>query len=342
MDNLNEYIRNLKESLTEDDMISIFDNMGVPYRRSGDTIRFKTCCHNENLSEAGYNLSLNIDGNFTCFSGCNCCMDVVEVVRRTRRVRGQDARLFPTLKQICTSVGVEFDYGKDSEPTDFYNWSGLKRYLKRNSNKDPLPQYDESILECFPKIVYEPWCDEYITPETQEKFGIRYYERLQQIIIPVWNYVGLCGIRVRNLLPEIVEEFGKYRPLELLSGTSYKFSSSLTLFNIDNLYDTDEAIIVESEKACMQLDSYGFTNGVGLFGKNFTEYHLKLLLKAGINKVVIALDADADENDIKKIVDRCKPFMQVFVIQNDLGEKFSPTDKGYDTWIRLYEKKVQK
>lgn len=333
--NVNDFIKDLKESLTDDDIDNIMLSLGA--RKRGN--RFTSICHNKPECACNYNLAYIGDANFFCHSECGHG-DIVEVVRRARRTNGENDKLFPTLKYICNTIGREFTLDDNNVKDDRYNWAFLKRYLNKEKSSTELQLYDESILECFDKVVYKDWEDEYITADLQDKYNIRYYPTKEQIIIPIYNYAGLVGIRVRNLVPESIEEYGKYRPLELLDGTTFKFPTGETLFGIDNIYQTDEVILVESEKAVMQLEGYGY-KGVAMFGKNFTNTHLKLLLKAGVSRIVIGLDSDASDNDINKIVNKCKPFLECYVIKNDLGEKTSPTDKGKQIFEELYETKTK-
>lgn len=330
--NINEYIQGLKNRITQDDICRILDDLEVPYHNGNGFIRAKTCCHNLDLNGAGYNLSIK-DNYCTCFSCCGN-FDIIELLRKTRRIRGEDSRLVPTLKYLCRMLGVEFNM--DEGESNIYSWNYLMKYKSKNNRVD-LKIYDEGVLDGFEPIIYEPWLDEHISEETQAKFNIRWYNRTSQIVIPIYNLDGLVGIRVRNLVPEKIDEFGKYRPLELLDGSMFNFPSGEVLFNYDNLYDTNEAIIVESEKACLQLDSYGY-KGVGLFGKNFSDSQLKLLLKSGISDVTIALDSDVSDEDIMKIANKCKPFLNVYIVGR-LEGKLSPSDLGKDVWEKLYRER---
>ena len=83
----------------------------------------------------------------------------------------------------------------------------------------------------------------------------------------------MVGLRCRHWREDEIE-MGKYRPLQLLDGTIYKFNSNDILFGMNyNRFAIEEAKtvwLVESEKAVMKLDTYYGEKScaLGMFGKN--------------------------------------------------------------------------
>ena len=160
-----------------------------------------------------------------------------------------------------------------------------------------MPKYDKKVLEYFPKIYHEDWLDYGISENTLEKYGIRWYDYKQQIVIPCLNQNGdLIGIRVRNMNPNIDI---KYMPLQLLDGTEFNFPTNEAFygenFNWINVQKTKSVILVESEKTVMKYeDWYGEENNIclGLYGSVLKGGKLKKLLSWGCETFYIALDSD--------------------------------------------------
>lgn len=107
------------------------------------------------------------------------------------------------------------------------------------------------------------------------------------------DQMKLIGIHARNMIPERADE-RKYIPLRLLSGVEYRFPSSVVLYglgqNMENIVRKKSAIIVESPKSVMQLETILDQNiGVGLFGLNMSKYKAQLLINLGVENVIIAI-----------------------------------------------------
>jgi hypothetical protein len=151
----------------------------------------------------------------------------------------------------------------------------------------------------------------------------------------------------------------------MLDGFEYKFNSSSVLYglNMNKMFiqGSKEVIIVEAPKGVQQLDTFGVYNSVGLFGRSLQRDKLKLLLKYGVEKFVIALDKQYekqfDENKeitkdyenyikiINKIIETIKPYAKEISIIYDKDEhclldfKDAPMDKGKDIWNKMYKER---
>ena len=345
----------LYEKLTTQDYYNIMRKLGADNRGN----RFNTICHN--IDKGGFNLAFNEDEKyFTCFSECGCSYSLLSLVKKRRELLGEPCSTVSSMKWICEQVGIAFNFKEEVKKVNnnIYNWLGILNY----SNKNKIVEnnvYDNYVLSVLDDCIYEPWLKEGITEETQKKYQIKWYNRKQQVVIPVRNVDGLLvGTHCRNTNPELVEYGFKYDHLRMLNGDEYKCQMGLELFGLNynkiNIEKSKEVILLESPKSVMQADSFNMPNiCVGMFGMNFSVQKLKLLLTLGVENFTIALDRQYDvmrgkeweryKIKVNKIIDIIKPYAkEISIIYDDdierlLDYKDSPTDKGEDIFNKLYK-----
>lgn len=349
----NEFINEvLYEKLTTQDYHNIMRKLGANYNGS----RFNTICHN--VDGGKYNLAFNEDDKyFTCFSECGCSYSLLSLVKKRRELLGEPCSTYRSMKWICEQVGIAFNFKEEVKEVNnnIYNWQNLLRYTKEHKSSENKI-YSNSILSELEDCIYLPWIDEGITEETQEKYQIKWYNRNQQVVIPVRNVNGdLIGCHCRNTNPDLIADGMKYIPLHMLCGDEYKFQMGLELFGLNynkvNIEKAKQVILLESPKSVMQFDNFSMPNiCVGMFGMSFSLQKLKLLLGLGVDKFVVALDKQykeignteykAWEKKINKIIDIVRPYAnEISVIWDKdklLDYKDSPTDKGQDVFMELY------
>ena len=352
----NEFINEvLYEKLTTQDYHNIMRKLGANYNGS----RFNTICHN--VDGGKYNLAFNEDDKyFTCFSECGCSYSLLSLVKKRRELLSEPCSTYRSMKWICEQVGIAFNFKEEVKEVNnnIYNWQNLLRYTKEHKSSENKI-YSNSILSELEDCVYLPWIDEGITEETQEKYQIKWYNRNQQVVIPVRNINGdLVGCHCRNTNPDLIEEGMKYIPLHMLCGNEYKFQMGLELFGLNynkiNIEKAKQVILLESPKSVMQFDSFSMPNiCVGMFGMGFSLQKLKLLLGLGVDKFVIALDKQYKEignteykvweKKVNKIIDIVRPYAnEISVIWDKdklLDYKDSPTDKGQNVFMELYNER---
>lgn len=285
--------------------------------------------------------------------------DLIGLVQQRLKVLGKNCSFMDAINLILSVTGLDPDaVQRINTNPNVYNWEEkLEKYLRVKRGESVLPVYDPSILDQLSKKIPQEWLDEGISEETMEKYQIRYYDRLNQICIPCFTETGsLCGIRVRNMRPELIEQ-AKYLPLYLLDGTNYKFNTNNIFygisFNKPYIEQCGEVILVESEKAVMQADGWLHekSNVLALYGSQIGSLRRNQLIKMGVSKVVLALDSDfheADESDPEfvefqnKMLNLAKLFRnyaEVSVVYNNIGldaYKCSPFDFDKETWQELY------
>ena len=347
----------LYEKLTTQDYYNIMRKLGAENR--GD--RFRTICHN--IDGGKFNLAFNEDDKyFTCFSECGCSYSLLSLVKKRRELLGQPCSTYQSMKWICEQVGIDFNFKEEVKQVknNIYHWQGLLKYTKgHNISENKI--YDNYVLSQLDDCIYEPWLNEGISVETQQKYQIKWYDRSQQVVIPIRNVDGkLIGTHARNTNPELIEDGLKYFHLKTLNGNEYKFQMGLELFGLNynkiNIEKEKSVILLESPKSVMQADSFSRPNiCVAMFGMNFSIQKLKLLLTFGVERYIIALDRQYDvmrgrewekyKSKVNKIIDIIRPYAKEISIMYDndterlLDYKDSPTDKGEEVFMKLYNER---
>ena len=355
----------LYEKMSEDDYYIIMNRLNV-HRRGN---RFQTCCHNVIPSEGGYNLAFNTDTkSFYCFSSCNCSYSLLSLVKKHKELTDGKCSTWSAMKWICEQLNIPFDFTEEVKQvnTNIYKWQNYLLKYTKNKSITTNQIYDKSIINYLTPCYYEPWLQEGMTKETLDKFDIRWYDYEQKVVIPIFDDEGnFIGTHCRNTNTDLVNLGFKYDHLRLLDGTEYKFQMGLVLYGLNmnkaDIERTRTAILFESPKSVMFMDGfYDYNISVGMFGMNLQKTKLKLLLKYGVNKFVIALDRQYqnvmidDEytkeflryrEKVDKIIDIIKPYAQGISVvwDNDedrlLDYKDAPVDKGKEVWEKLYKKR---
>lgn len=173
----------------------------------------------------------------------------------------------------------------------------LGRYKKKNY-KPSFKIYDESILDSLPSACPLDWLDNGISIEACQRFEIKEYRREDQIVLPVRLNNQLIGIRVRNRNPELIEHYGKYRPLQLLNGKIYNFSTNGTFYGFDEYKEVikqkQEVYIVEGEKSVLKAYTWYKEElpCIAMFGHSMSEWKRQLLKDCKVKTIYYVADCD--------------------------------------------------
>ena len=216
---------------------------------------------------------------------------------------------------------------------------------------EKLPMYQDSILNTFVSAIPLEWIKEGISPSIMEQFGIKIDINTTSIIIPHRDMEGrLIGIRNRNLLEDRIERYGKYTPYTCpLSGIMYNHPLSKNLYglyeNKNNIINKKKAIIFESEKSVLQMNSY-YPNdsiAVSVGGSVVHQFQIELLRKLGVEEVIICFDYEIRDKLLQKFeksYKRSDLYFKTYILDNELESKLleesdSPTDRGKDIFEEL-------
>ena len=261
-----------------------------------------------------------------------------------------------SLNWVMQKLNLEPIIQKKSIQID--NWQkDLKKFLPDYEEKQPIEIYDSSILKLFENKFHQEWIDYGISVKTLKKFNIGFYSRCNQITIPIYYNNNLIGIRIRALDENDVQK-GKYRPLQDLNKTVYKFPTNQVFYgwdeNKEKIKNCKTAWIVEAEKTVLKFDTWGCNKCLAVFGSKISKEHINKLLELGVENIVLMMDSDFhtinDEeykifvSKINKLIEKLKPYFKVEICYNNIGAdayKFSPTDYSIDDFKEIYRKRVK-
>lgn len=348
-------IQKLKSEMSSYNIIEILCQLGAELKKetSNELIFTSICHHGEDAINHKPKLYYYKDTySFYCFS-CTWSGDIIALVQLINNYTFSEA-----VKYICDLLHINSGYlGLNINPK-VYDWKkDFLRYTQKNYKSDiDLTVYNEGILNFFEEKYPLPWIEEGISIDTMRKYEIKYYSLHNSVVIPCRDEGGnLIGIRERFLNEEDCYG-GKYKPLSLLNGKTFKFPTNQMFYGI---YQNIEAIkkhkkvwLVEGEKSVLKADTWYGNNSIALamYGVNLGDNRRDFLLSLGIEEAVIMIDSDFqnindDEflvfwNRVKKIADSLKGFIQVSVCynnQNYNGYKFAPFDFDKEEFETLYE-----
>lgn len=343
----------LKEQITDDDIIEIMDDIGIPLVSANrQYLIFPSACHHPNdWDKHGAKLYYYISSQkFHCYS-CGNDWDIIGLVQHLKKYTFKQA-----IDYLCRLLNIDSSQSEVSHLLD--NWQkDLRRWLPNAEQEDaPLVAYDKSILGVFERLYPQNWLEYGITADVMDKFGVGWYARQACISIPVVFNGQLVGCRGRYTRLQDIEK-GKYRPISLLDGTVMKFPSGQLFYGYDQnkavISQSKTAWLVESEKSVLKMASWGIDNVLAVFGSNVSKQQIKLLLELGVSKIILGFDSDyakIGDNDYKffiaktkKIISKLRPYFSIEVVYNNIGldgYKFAPCDFTYEQFIDLFNHRI--
>lgn len=157
-----------------------------------------------------------------------------------------------------------------------------------------------------------------------------------------------------------VERFGKYRPLKVMKNEWFNHPLGMNLYGLnwakDNIKVMGKAIIFESEKSVLLYMSYfGIENNIAVAccGSNISVYHIHMLLEAGAQEIIVALDRQFQEinddefkhlvNNLTKIHNKYKNDVKIsFIFDKRMitGYKDAPIDCGPEIFLQLFKERI--
>ena len=349
-------------SLTMEDVKNFLIGLGVTQiieHPEKDYLICPTICHNP-LEEAE-SMKLYWYQNhkiFRCYTECNESMTIFTLyqkfiyVNEGRKISEEEA--IDYVKRCIKHFTKTFTKSKNTLSLD------LEKY-KFTKNIPTLPEYPKEMLSYFTHYYHPLWLKDGITKEAMDKFKIGFSISQNKITIPHFDINGrLIGIRARTLDPNEIEQFGKYRPIQI-GNVIYSHPLQFNLYGIyehqNAIQRRRSAIIVEGEKSVLLDDGYygEYSNTVACCGSTFNKYHISLLTNVlGANEIIVALDKEyedwRDEKAHKyrrKLEELCRKyknqaeFSYIWDYNNLLKEKDSPFDRGKEIFEKLLKERVK-
>lgn len=357
----------VKKSLSLDNIYQLILELGGEPIYTSFGLISATICHNPR-SEGSHKLYYYSNSAlFHCYTGCaDPSFDIFELVIKVFKIqKNLDYDLDQSVKYVANYFGISGTTEPiDEQLTD--DWEYLNAYdelreLDVGTTEFSSKIYDKQILNHFNyNFIIKPWIDDGISQEVMQKAKIGYYTSNDQITIPHFNPKGeLIGVRGRTMVALDAEMFGKYRPLKI-NGLYYNHPLGTNLYglnwNKDNIRKIGKAIILESEKSCLQYATkFGWENNIAVAccGSNITSYQIKLLLAAGAKEIIIALDRQFQQigdnefvkltTNLTKIHERFHNYAIIsFIFDKNMITKYkeSPTDTSKENFIKLFKERI--
>lgn len=328
----------------------------------------RTICHNP-IGTGSHKLYYYENTKlFHCWTQCGDSFDIFDLTRKWALQRGEEWSLSRAVGYVARYFGIASSEEKnfDNIQDKLQDWEILKNYQENSSfSKDKkiieFKNFDEKILEHFPRPRIEPWINEGISQEVMNARGICYDPVNQGIIIPHYDENGaLIGIRSRTLIKE-EEVYGKYRPA-VINGRQYNHPLGFALYNLNNSKDNIArmglAIVAEGEKSCLKYASmFGAENDISVAtcGSNLIQHQVDLLRQYGAKEICIAFDKQWKENGdnefrqwVKKLTALHNKYSKlvnisfIFDKQGDkLGYKESPLDASKEMFLELFKERIR-
>lgn len=357
-------INNIKNRLSIEDIIRYMAHFGarVNEKITSDELRFQTVCHGkiDNKYKLYYYVKTK---TFYCYNSCGSIGDIFSLTGHILEIDQKEAYKYVcNFFKLSASSNIDFIYNEDNWGLDDIEVEEIEYVSNKleNITYKPIPKVDENIMKVF--LNYSPieWLLEGISEETLEKYNIKYSLSHNAIVIPHYNINSeLVGIRVRNLNKDIIDEFGKYNPL-YIGGDMYNHKLGHNLYGLDknkeHIKKTKKVLILESEKAVLQMDSFfkDKSIAVAICGSNLSRVQMKILLDLGVEEFILGLDkqySNIEEEAIwlRKIEKMIKPLLEVGVTVTRiwdnleggfLNHKDSPTDLGKEIYLKLVKSRL--
>ena len=318
----------LLKLVTEDVVINIMQENGSPlYNTSVDgqtkqrCLWFRTICHGGDSHKLCF---FTESKDFYCYTNCKA-MSVYDMIINTYKARGTKITWSQAYVILDSVVEDRMKHGfAVIEPP-------AEHKVKKITNDwpDQLTIYNPHVLECFtqqPKYL-APWLEEGIDYDVLKEFGVRFDMVRNRIVFPDLDHLGrLVGIKVRNFNQKDLEEHRKYMPL-WHNKELYNYPKMMVAYgfyqNRQVIKKAKEVIVYEAEKSVLKHGSYFTQNkSIAIGGSSFSEYHGDILKKAGVTKVVLALDNDWDDDGNKN-----------YGLNKMINEGYKVLDMGFDVEI---------
>ena len=342
--------KEIVENLRDNDVFHLLEQLGGEPIDKGNCFISKTICHNNDLDDASHKLYYYKNTHlFYCYSNCGP-LSIFKMLKEYYDTRGVVYDWYQDILQVILNCSINPAY---SAPDVYKSQRDL---YKQRKERHELPTYPEGILDVFVKYYPVEWLNDSISEQAMDKYNIKYSISQNRIIIPHYNIHGqLIGIRGRALNTQDIETFGKYMPVQI-EDKWYSHPLSLNLYglnyNKDNIKKNSICYICESEKSCLQAESFSIPNcTVASCGSNLNKYQIDLLMRyCAPHEIVVCYDKEELPHEDKyfdKLYKICKKYSNyckmsfVYDRQNLLNMKDSPTDKGEEIFLKLLNERIR-
>ena len=357
----------LLNSITREDFITIVNALGDYKCRKfsdGSIATSTALCHGGKSIYKMY-FYPNMDdetkkGICVCMT-CGEKYDLIQFVIRAHRNTGKHITWHKALQWIAITLGKLDDVSLESEETkiraiDDFNWiNRIKSAANKETSKRRIKSINENVLDLFTYIPHESWLNDGCSITALDRYEIGYSVLDDAIVIPHRDAEGrLIGIRGRYLSEEDIK-IGKYRPIQGYSSPLSRYLYGLNVTK-DYIKQVKKIVLAEGEKSCVQAYTmFGDKSYiVATCGSNISRQQIEIIKSLGVLKVILAFDREYKDPHsfeaeawLNKQILKLEPlvlYCQVYLIadtKDRLGYKDSPFDHGRDTFLELYDEKIE-
>jgi DNA primase len=269
---------------------------------------------------------------------CHGCKKSGNIIRF---VMEYDNISFPSaVEKLHSIVGnIEFTENKSKTFKFLKNTSKIMVPESKEINRDTLSIVS---MDKYKKITIQEWVDEGISQRVMDKYNVRYDDKAQRIVFPVWdNYGNMISIKgrttVKNWKELGLKKYIYYTPIhtnDFLWGYCQKK---------DIIQHDREVIVFEGSKSVMKVESWGVLNAVSVETSSVNYEQIRTLAAMRVN-IVLALDKGVDIKRISREIQPLKRFTNVYFILDTKGlldNKESPCDSGHDIFKELQQQKIK-
>lgn len=248
------------------------------------------------------------------------------------------------LKFICEEIGISYYHDFEEDIPESFRILQIIADMNSNITEEkekPLTPINEVILSYYKPYVNDIFYEDNIDYKTQREFEIGFDEETNRYTIPIRSEIGdLIGVKGRYFYRDVPENENKYIYLEPCSKSKILYGLHKTL---DHIKDKGVVYVFESEKAVMQLWSYGYKNAVSTGGKTISRHQVELLVRLGV-KIIFCFDKDVEKSEYENIAVMFPdniPLFYMFDEDDLLDGHESPSDDS-QKWQKLKENNIYK
>lgn len=338
------------EELDSEKLKNLLNKLNIPFEETDNYLLMPTVCHHSNIEEASWKLYFYKNTHlFYCYTECGR-MSIFKFLEHYYEARDLDYEWYNDVYLVakdCSNLKDNFEY--------IEKYQGIKDKYRKRELID-LPEYNKSVLETFVKRYPIEWIRDGIDRKAMDKFNIMYSISQNKIIIPHYDTKGrLVGVRGRALNQSEIELFAKYAPVKV-EQIIYKHPLSMNVYglyeNKENILKTGIVFIAESEKSCLQAESFSRLNcTVATCGSSLNIFHIKKIIQeCHPQEIVLCYDQEeikGQELYFYKLWNMCNKYKNYcnisFIYDREglLNLKDSPFDRGEETFEKLLSKRVK-
>lgn len=337
-------IQELKEHIIIEEKIEyILEQLGMHSIKEHD--EYFSCGMpdgNNQKSTIVYKDSLYVDAYTRNIKDKYGASDIISLVTYIRSTYFSES-----IKWICDVCGFNY-YQKDQIQSGALQWINAMWRVHQEGSKDEdeiIEPIDDKILKYFGRYGNPLFEKDGICLETQWEFGLGFDLQYHMITIPIRDEIGtLCGVKGRLYKEVISDNESKYFYIQPCAKSSVLYGLDKTK---NYIKEANECIVVESEKAVMQLWSMGIKNAVAISGHKLSNIQVKKLTHLNV-PITLAFDEGCElgkdgkidksyyRNEFDKFLENQTVYCIYDKTKKILSSKESPCDSP-ENWRILYD-----